>query len=322
MDQEPVAKRHPAEAERVAVVRPGAVRARAVRRGGGAGELLGIGQLCHQPEHPLAEVGVERGLELDVARRRELVGAVDERLRVDLADLALRAEPVDDAESNALRNQWLSEKPLITTGTSVASGSASASQAAIASASGEDDGERLPTTSSTNSSSTVVGELAEDAVARARRRRRARAPGGARQSISASATDGITFPFCEARAIVGTVVTRTIGSAMNVASSGAEPRSRSIALSISSGPAPSSDSPSTVERNSIPSGVGSASGWLREPGERRGELRAARCRRSPGSTRGRRRRGRGAGTGRRPSRRRRGCRSACRRSRTPGRRPR
>ena len=46
--------------------------------------------------------------------------------------LALRAEAVDGRASKALRNQWLSLKPGITIGTSVAPGSASASQSSIA----------------------------------------------------------------------------------------------------------------------------------------------------------------------------------------------
>ena len=57
------------------------------------------------------------------------------------------------AEPNALRNQWLSLNPAITIGTRVASGSSSASDAPIASASGELVGELLPVTRSVNSSS-------------------------------------------------------------------------------------------------------------------------------------------------------------------------
>ena len=67
--------------------------------------------------------------------------------------LAVRAEAIDDGEPKASRNQWLSLKPGIAIGTSSAPGSASASHARIASASGDSKGERLPTTASLNSSS-------------------------------------------------------------------------------------------------------------------------------------------------------------------------
>ena len=58
----------------------------------------------------------------------------------------------------------------------------------------------------------LLGELREDGAIRSRTAASSR-PGGTRVSITAWATDGITLSRAEALALVGTRVTRSIGSA-------------------------------------------------------------------------------------------------------------
>ena len=92
VDQQAVAKRHPAEAQALAP------------RGG-------PGQPWARREAPLpeslirappGEVGVEARGELDVGDRGALVGAVDERRRLEQRQLALRAEAVDGGRAERL----------------------------------------------------------------------------------------------------------------------------------------------------------------------------------------------------------------------------
>ena len=111
-----------------------------------------------------------------------------------------------------MRNQWLSEKPGITIGTSVASGSASESHSRIAPSNSVSSGDSFPLVVSVNSISTCSGSSARTGAIRSRTAASSR-PGGTRVSITAWATDGITLSRAEALALVGTRVTRSIGSA-------------------------------------------------------------------------------------------------------------
>ena len=144
------------------------------------------------------------------ARRRRGSAA-----RLEQAELALRAEAVDGRRPNALRNQWLSLKPAITIGTTCAPGSSSVERAAIASASGASAGELLPTSRSVNSTSSSaarrrpeqLGEPPRDSLLAAARRH------AAVDEHLGLRRDHVLLLRGRC-ALVGTIVTRSIGSAM------------------------------------------------------------------------------------------------------------
>ena len=76
---------------------------------------------------------------------------MDQGRLLDQADLPVRAEAVDDRVGEGRAEGVAVAEPGITVGASSAPGSASPTQARIASASGESIGELLPTTASLNS---------------------------------------------------------------------------------------------------------------------------------------------------------------------------
>src|SRR5215218_4278692 len=121
------------------------------------------------------------------------------------------------------------------TGTASAPSPSAPTQARIASISGDSIGERLPTTSSMNSTSSPSRpssrSLMRAIVASAPM------PGGTRQSTSSSALAGITLIFSPAETIVGATVTPSVGS-NSAASRGSVSAMRASAPSGSSGSSP------------------------------------------------------------------------------------
>ena len=257
MDQQAVAKRHPAEAHALGL------RPMPFERP--------LGGLAH-PSTRRHEPGVEAGRELDVGDGGALVGAVNQRRRLEQAQRRAAGRTRRRSPSRTpCGTSGCREKPGITIGTRVASGSTSASHSAIASASGDSAGDCCRSPRSVNSISSPSVERAEQLLGPCARPRRRRRPGGTRQSTRTSALrrDHVVLV---GRAAPGSGPSSPAASARRcrrrAAARGA--RRRSTAASSSAPSAPARSSPSTASRNAIPAGGRLQRRLLGEAGSRAG----------------------------------------------------
>ena len=313
MDQQAVAQRHPAEPQARARAVAGHRRVGRLRRRARAHVITvrarpDINPARAEPRahRPARQVEVEARRQLEVGDRDALVGAVDQRRQLARASSRCGARSRRRSRPNALRNQWLSLKPGITIGTGAGAG------VDLGHPRGDRVGERRLESASGCRRRTPANSISHVAVAE-QLGRPARGRGPRQRSGGTAAVDehlgsgpGSRCPSPPPATMVGRQrdSEHRLGEVVGEQRAARE-RTRStrrgqlVRARVAEVLAEQRWRGSSTGLAS----VGSSGGCGAEAARAAAPASAARCPRSAASTRGRRARGCGAGTGRRPSRR-------------------